>query len=312
MYIMIVTVTLNPSFDKSITINNFRIGSVNKIEEVRIDPGGKGINVSKVLNELACKNIAVGIAGKENFKEYRHLLRDIGIRQKFIQTTGSIRTNLKINDPVNGTTTDINESGPLLDEYDLICLENLLSEYMDTASVFVISGSISPDTEPTIMSELIEFLNNMGKKVIVDTSGKALNKAVKAMPYIIKPNIHELCELTEKELKTHDELIRSAKELIKTGIHGVMVTMGADGLLYVTENSCHFSPGLKVNPKCTVGAGDAVTAGIAYSVEKNMDDEFMVSLAASLGTAAVMTDGSQSPSLNDINHYMDMVDVIEL
>ncbi len=309
---MIVTVTLNPSFDKSITINNFRTGSVNKIEGVRIDPGGKGINVSKVLNELGGKNIATGIAGRDNFKEYRYLLRNIGIRQKFIQISGIIRTNLKINDTVNGTTTDINEPGPLLDEYDLICLENLLSEYRDTSSVFVISGSISPDTEPLIMSELIEFLNSMYKKVIVDTSGKALKEAAKAKPYIIKPNIHELCELTGRELKTHDEIISCAKELIKTGIHGVMVTLGGDGLLYVTENSCHFSPGLTVNPKCTVGAGDAVTAAIAYSVENNMDNKFIVSLAASLGTAAVMTDGSQAPSLDDINHYMDIVDVIEL
>lgn len=309
---MIVTVTLNPSFDKSITINDFSIGNVHKIGEVRVDPGGKGVNVSKVLNELGCKNIATGIAGRDNFKEYRYLLREIGIRQKFIQTGGCIRTNLKINDPVNGTTTDINEPGPLLDGYDLMNLENLLAEYRDTPSVFVISGSISPDTEPLLMSELIEYLRNMEKKVIVDTSGKALKEAVKAVPYIIKPNIHELSELVGMELKTHDDIINCGKELIKTGIHGVMVTMGSGGLLYITENCCHFSPGIKVNPKCTVGAGDAVTAAIAFSVENNMDSSFIVSLSAALGTATVMTDGSQAPRLDDIDYYMDIVDVIEL
>ena len=309
---MIVTITLNPSFDKSININNFHIGSVHKMGEVRIDPGGKGINVSKVLNELGCNNVATGIAGRDNFREYRYLLREICISQKFIQTAGSIRTNLKINDPVNGTTTDINEPGPLLNEYDLICLEKLLSEYKETASVFVISGSISPDTEPLFMSMLIGFLREMDKKVIVDTSGAALKEAIKAKPYIIKPNIDEFSELMGRKFLSRDEIIECAKELISTGIHGVMVTMGADGLLYVTENSCHFSSGIKVDPKCTVGAGDAVTAGIAYSVENNMDDEFIVSLSSALGTAAVMTDGSQSPSLDDIDHYMDMVDVIEL
>ena len=309
---MIVTVTLNPSFDKSITINNFKLDVVNKISNSRIDPGGKGINVSKVLNVLGCKNIASGIAGRDNFDSYSALLEENNIHHDIILTNGSIRTNIKINDPINNITTDINESGPILDNIDFENLKSLLIKYKNSASVFVISGSISTGTDPKLILNLVEFLSEMGKKVIVDTSGSALNKAVKAKPYIIKPNLIELSELMGRKPLTHDEIIECAKELISTGIHGIMVTMGGDGLLYVTENCTYHSIGIKVNAMCTVGAGDAVTASLAYGVENIFSDSDMVRLGAALGTAAVMTEGSQAPSLDDIEHYMDKVDVIEL
>lgn len=305
---MIVTVTLNPSFDKSIFINDFKLDSVNKISGTRIDPGGKGINVSKVLNVLGCENIATGIAGLYEYDTYEAMLDFIGINSDFVIEKGSIRTNIKINDPISGTTTDINEAGMSHSEKALTQLKNKLLSY-DDDTVFVISGSIGSKTDPKFIGELI---SQLGNRVIVDTSGAALKEAVKAKPYIIKPNINELSELMGKRFSGGFDIIKSAKELVSTGIHGVMVTMGGDGLLYVTENGTYLSTGMKVDVRCTVGAGDAVTAGIAYSVENNMCDKELVPLAVALGTAAVTTDGSQAPRLSDIEYYMDMVEVIEL
>lgn len=305
---MVVTVTLNPSFDKSILINNFKLDSVNKISDTRIDPGGKGVNVSKVLNVLGCENIATGISGLYEYDTYSAMLDFIGIKSDFVIENGSIRTNIKINDPLSGTTTDINEAGMSHSEKTLTKLKNKLLSY-NSDTVFVISGSIGPKTDPKFIGELI---SELGKRVIVDTSGAALNEAVKAKPYIIKPNLNEFSELMGKSFENIFDIIKSAKELVSKGIYGVMVTMGDGGLLYVTKNGTYLSTGIKVDTRCTVGAGDAVTAGIAYIVENNMSDSELISLAVALGTAAVTTDGSQAPRLSDIEYYMDMVEVIEL
>lgn len=305
---MIVTVTLNPSFDKSITINDFKLDAVNKVTDTRTDAGGKGVNVSKVLNVLGCENTASGIAGSNNYNDYAAFLDKMHIHHDFVLTHGSIRTNIKINDPVYGTTTDINEPGITHSEETLTQLKNKLLSY-DNDTVFIISGSIGAKTDPNFIGELIDEL---GKKVIVDTSGAVLKEAVKSKPHIIKPNIYELSELMGKSITTRDEIIKSARELIDSGIHGVMVTMGSDGLLYVTENSTHFSPGISTEVKCTVGAGDAVTAGIAYSVVNDMSAVELVHLAAALGVAAVTMDGSQAPDVSRIDYYYEIANVMEI
>ncbi|MBE6948386.1 MAG: 1-phosphofructokinase family hexose kinase [Ruminococcaceae bacterium] len=305
---MIVTITLNPSFDKSIIVCNFHQGCVNKITGTRLDAGGKGVNVSKVLGVLDSENIAVGIAGRNNYDSYSSILDSIGVNHDFILTDGSIRTNIKINDPVSGTTTDINEAGIPINEAAAAQLINKLTSF-DKETVFVISGSISPITSPQIISRLISTVSG---KVIVDTSGEALKEAVKVKPYIAKPNIQELSELTGRSFTSLEEIIISAKELVSEGLHGVMVTLGDKGLIYVTAKSVYHSPVIKVNAKCTVGAGDAVTAGIAYCLKHGAEDKDFAKLGAALGTSAVMTDGSQAPCIASINHYMDLVQVTEL
>lgn len=305
---MVVTITLNPSFDKSVVVNGFNIGAVNKISEMRIDAGGKGVNVSKVLNVLGCQNVATGISGRNNFQDYSALLDAIHVNHDFVLTDGNIRTNIKINDPITCTTTDINQVGNAISVKEMLQLKTRLLNY-DNSTVFVLSGSIGSGTDPKMVSELITLL---GSRVIVDTSGIALKESVKSKPYIIKPNIHEFSELIGKNFTDNSDIIKSAKELLNCGIYGVMITLGSKGLIFVTKEHSYLSHGIQSAIKCTVGAGDAVTASIAYSVVNNLSSKELTALASALGSAAVATDGSQAPDINTINYYMQLADITEL
>ena len=305
---MIYTVTLNPALDKTVEIPSLTVDSVNRITAMRTDPGGKGINVSKVIDKLGGKSVATGILGGDTGNAILSALKAMGLDTSFRFMEGETRTNLKVVDPVNHTNTDINEpgvtvSGEILDGY----LKELLLK-VNAGDIVVISGSLPTGSPKDTYQTWVKAFKESGAKVILDADGALLAGGIESSPYLIKPNNHELSGLLGRKLDTTDKLEEAARELMaKYGISKIVVSMGGDGALYVTEKESVYAEGLKVPVGSTVGAGDSVVAALAVAEESGMSLEETVRLSTATGAANVMCSGTQAAEYDVIKSLIPKV-----
>ncbi|MCC8161774.1 MAG: 1-phosphofructokinase [Lachnospiraceae bacterium] len=302
---MIYTVTLNPALDKTVEIPSLTPGSVNRIVSMRTDPGGK---VSKVIAQLGGKSIAVGILGGAVGRSIKNALENMSIESDFLFVEGETRTNLKIIDPVNHTNTDINEPGVEVSEEILQeILERLIARIVP-GDLVVLSGSLPLGAPADIYRSWVKACRLKGAKVFLDVDGALLGVGVQASPYLIKPNEHELRAMLGQRLETVEELAEAAYGLCKQyGISKIVVSLGADGALYVTEKETIRARGLKVPVGSTVGAGDSVVAAMAVAEERGMSLVDAVRLSTATGAANVMCSGSQAAEYAQIEELMPKV-----
>ncbi len=292
---MIYTVTLNPALDKTVEIPSLTVDAVNRITTMRTDPGGKGINVSKVISKLGGKSIATGILGGDTGRAILSALEDMGLATCFHFVDGETRTNMKIIDPVSRTNTDINEPGVTVSEEILDKLLSVLTDKVVEGDIVVISGSMPKGSPKDTYYTWTKAFSAKDAKVILDADGDLLRAGLKASPYLIKPNNHELSALVGRTLKTPEELAETARELMKEySIAKIVVSMGGDGALYVTPDETIYAEGLKVPVGSTVGAGDSVVAALAAAEESGMSLEDTVCLSTACGAANVMCSGTQA------------------
>lgn len=292
---MIYTVTLNPALDKTVEIPSLTVDAVNRITSVRTDPGGKGINVSKVISKLGGKSIAAGILGGDTGRAILSALEEMGLTTCFHFVEGETRTNMKIIDPEAHTNTDINEPGVTVSKEILGELLTELLRKVTEKDIVVISGSMPKGSPQDTYYTWTKAFREKGAKVILDADGELLKAGLKASPYLIKPNNHELSALTGKTLETPKELEETARSLMKEyGIQKTVVSMGSAGALYVTADETIYAEGIKVPVGSTVGAGDSVVAALAVAEESGMSLEETVCLSTATGAANVMCSGTQA------------------
>lgn len=291
---MIYTVTLNPALDKTVEIPSLTIDSVNRITTLRTDPGGKGINVSKVIDKLGRKSIATGILGGDTGHNILSALDKMGLESSFLFVEGETRTNLKIIDPVCKTNTDINEPGVTVSAEILNQLKGELLKRLQEGDIVILSGSLPKGSPKDTYNTWVTDCKKAGAKVFLDADGSLLAEGIEAGPYLIKPNNHELSGLMNQTLESPEELAKAAKSLMKHGIEKVIVSMGSKGALYVTKEEVLYAEGLKVPVGSTVGAGDSVVAALAVAEEAGMSLEETVRLSTATGAANVMCSGTQA------------------
>lgn len=305
---MIYTVTLNPALDKTVEIPSLTVDAVNRITKMRTDPGGKGINVSKVIGKLGSKSIATGILGGDTGHYIQAAVEAMGIETGFVFVEGETRTNLKIVDPVLHTNTDINEPGlTVSEEVAEWLLQNVLN-WVEQGDFVILSGSIPKGCPKTVYRTWIEACNEKGIRTILDADSEQFALGLEASPYLIKPNNHEFSALLGRELVTPQELGAAARELMaKYGIQEVVVSMGGDGALYVTADEIIHAEGLKVPVGSTVGAGDSVVAALAVALERGMSLEDAARLSAATGAANVMCSGTQAAEYEAVEALLPQV-----
>lgn len=263
----VVTITLNPAIDRTVTIPNFIAGAVNRVEQERMSAGGKGVNVASVLADYGHRVVATGFLGRENCALFEALFARKKIEDHFIRIAGKTRFGIKITDPVQNQTTEINFPGLVPASGDLELLHEKLAKI--DGDWFVIAGSLPPGVDSAIYRDIIRSLKARGSKVMVDSSGEALRCAIEAAPHIIKPNIHELEALLGRRLSTETAVIKSAKELLAEGIELVVVSMGKMGAVFVTQAGAFIARSPEITAVITVGAGDAMVAGIVAAQLRN-------------------------------------------
>lgn len=305
---MIYTVTLNPALDKTVEIPSLTVDAVNRITSMRTDPGGKGINVSKVISNLGGRSIAAGILGGDTGRSILSALEDMGLATCFHFVEGETRTNMKIIDPVSHTNTDINEPGVTVSEE---ILGGLLAEFLEKiveGDIVVISGSMPKGSPKDTYFTWTKGFREKGAKVILDADGELLKAGLQASPYMFKPNNHELSALVGRTLKTLEELAETARVFMKEyGIAKIVVSMGGDGALYMTADETIYAEGLKVPVGSTVGAGDSVVAALAVAEERGMSLEEAVCLSTATGAANVMCSGTQAAEYEVIEKLLPKV-----
>ena len=304
---MIYTVTLNPALDKTVEIPNFTLGNVNRITSLRTDPGGKGINVSKVIAKLGGSSMALGILGGNTGRAIADGLNQLGLNCSFLSAEGETRTNLKVIDPVNHTNTDINEPGFEITEALLDSLLQHLVQMVKPGDIVVLSGSLPKGASKDTYGKWVTRCKDAGAKVFLDADGDPLVEGLKANPYLVKPNNDELSRLMGRELAGIEDVVCAAKKLMAAGIEKVVVSMGGKGALYVTKEATVHAEGLKVPVGSTVGAGDSVVAALAVAEDKGMTLEEAVVLSTATGAANVMCSGTQAAEWETIEALMPKV-----
>ncbi|MDT8718587.1 1-phosphofructokinase [Clostridium sp. 19966] len=309
---MILTVTLNPAVDKTIKISDLKIGEVNRIDFSRVDAGGKGINVSKTIKQLGGKSTALGFIGGSNGEFIREHLDSSEIENDFVRIPGETRLNTKIVDIVNNTYTDINENGPQISKEELTKIREKISSYMKDGNLIVLSGSLPKGINEDFYKEIILEANEKKCRVILDVDGKKFTEAIKAGPYLIKPNIHELEKAFQVSIESEQELIDVAKEILEYGVEYVVVSRGHEGSIMISKDKVIKAKGIKVKVGSTVGAGDSMVGALALSIEQGQSMEEALRLAAATGTANVTTEGTQSPDISLINKYLEQIELLYL
>lgn len=309
---MIITVTLNPALDKSLTVPRFAAGCVNRALDARLDPGGKGVNVSKVLRSLGDDPLATGFLGGSSGLALSGALDGLGIRHSFIQVSGETRTNIKLYDPEWRTYTDINEPGSSVSAEAVESLFQLLLALAKRGDTVLFAGSAPQGVAPEATARWASTLLSRGVLVAADQDGAQLHAMIPARPSLIKPNEHELQELLHLPDTEIPTLCRAARELVLGGIAHVVVSLGEKGALFADGEGILFAQGVRVDAVSTVGAGDALTAGLLHAIDHDFSREDAARFAIATATAKVTCPGSSPPDLSMIEQYLPLVKLSQI
>jgi 1-phosphofructokinase len=305
----VVTVTLNPAIDQTVTIPRFEAGKVNRVEHTRSDPGGKGVNVASILADAGHTVAVTGFLGRDNAAPFEDLFARKGIVDRFVRSAGQTRVGIKISDPVDQRTTDINFPGQAPSAADVDALMRTL-EATD-GSWFVLSGSIPPGMDASIYRTLVARIRARGRKVLLDTSGEGLRLALEVAPDAIKPNIHELEVLVGRALPDEGSILAAVRPLQQRGIQLLVVSMGSLGACFVAERTVVTARPPRVEVKSTVGAGDAMVAGIVAAQLRGAPLSTCARLATAFSLDAIMHIGSGLSAPSAIDGLMEAVVVEE-
>ena len=309
---MIYTVTLNPALDKTVTVPGLTVDEVNRIVEVREDPGGKGINVSKVIAKLGGKSCALALLGGTVGEKIKGMLERDGIDVWAFEVQGETRTNLKVVDPKLDTHTDINEPGP---EITIATLDDMLEALVASISrgdIVVLSGSLPKGAPVATYAAWTRACAEAGAKVFLDADGSALSHGLGARPYLAKPNDAELSRLCGHELNDVDDIAEEALRIVNGGVGRVVVSMGGAGAVIADESHVLLARSPKVPVGSTVGAGDSVVAALAYAEEQGMGLADAARLAMATGAANVMQSGTQAAERAQVDALLDRVSIESL
>lgn len=284
---MIYTITANPSIDYIMQLGTLNLGEVNRAKYDTKLPGGKGINVSRILNELECTNTALGFVGNVTGNMFKELLEKHSLKHDFTTIVDDTRINVKIK--ALSEETEINGAGPNIsipEQNDLLNkLENLKS-----GDVVIVAGSLAKNLTKDFYLKVARIANKKDADFVIDTTGQALLDTLEYHPLVIKPNHHELAELFNVKITSEQEIINYAKKLINMGAKNVLVSMAGDGAILVTNKEsfrCNAPKGTVIN---SVGAGDSMIAGFVGTFKKTNDLIESFHVGASCGSATAFSE----------------------
>jgi 1-phosphofructokinase len=307
----VVTVTINPAIDQTVVIPNFTAGAVNRVQSVQLDPGGKGINVASFLADFGQPVTVTGFLGADNDEIFHRFFARKEIEDRCVRIAGQTRIGVKISDEAQRQTTDINFPGQTPSLADIEHLFDILRALGTSCEWFVLSGSVPAGVSTGIYREMVTMLS--GKKVVLDTSGEGFRQAVAAGPWLVKPNVDELGEFAGERLPTPAAIVQVAHALVQRyGITSVVVSMGKEGAIFVEGQETVWAVPPAVEVRSTVGAGDAMVAGIVAGKIRGLALAECARLATAFSTSAITHIGSGLPSVKAVELGMEQVTIRDL
>ncbi|WP_432403850.1 1-phosphofructokinase [Wukongibacter sp. M2B1] len=296
---MIYTITFNPSIDYILQVEDFSLGNVNRVTRDYKYPGGKGINVSRVLNNMKVKSKALGFIGGFTGEYIKNFLHNEGVDTEFIKVEGDTRINVKLK---SNEETEINGAGPEIKEEDINKLFVKIEELTENDFV-VLAGNIQNTLPNDIYAQIQKRCLDNRVKIIVDTTGEALTMTLKYKPFLVKPNVHELSEIFDAKISNMEEVIYYAEKLVEMGAENVIVSMAGDGALLICDEGVYHARAPKGIVKNSVGAGDSLIGGLLA----NYTDSLSIVEAFKMGVAC----GSATAFSNDLCKQEDVKELLE-
>lgn len=285
---MILTVSCNPAIDKTYNTSNVMIGQVNRMRDLVSIPGGKAVNVTKVLRQFDAHVTATGFIGGYTGEFIEEQLRDMGVNTSFTTIRGLTRSNMNIIGD-DGYVTEILEPGPKILSFEREDFMDRFRELVKISEYVVLSGSLTEGLSEDFYAKLIKICNESGSKAFLDASGEPLKRGIEVVPYCIKPNRRELEYAVGKKLTTEAEIIQAAYEYVKNGISKVVVSMGDKGLLQITKTKVIKAVPPHIKKVNTVGCGDCVVAAMILGMIQGLEDEDIMKFAAGVSAANATT-----------------------
>lgn len=285
---MIYTITFNPALDYIMVVPSCRNGEVNRTESEKIMAGGKGINVSIVLNNMGVENTALGFISGFTGGAIENILADMNCKTDFIKLdNGFSRINVKIK---SDTETEINGQGPDISDSAVKKLYEKLDSLND-GDTLVLAGSIPSSLSDSIYCEIMDYLKDKKLNIVVDATKDLLVNVLKFKPFLVKPNNHEIGEIFGVELKTRSEVVPYAKKMQEMGAKNVLVSMAGEGAVFVGENGeVYESEAPKGKLVNSTGAGDSMVAGFLAGYIEKQDFMYALKMGLSAGSASAFSE----------------------
>ena len=282
---MIYTVTLNPSIDFIVRLDHLELGSVNRMTSDDKFAGGKGINVSRILQRLDVDNTATGFIGGFTGCFVENGLIAEGIKTNFVQVSEDTRINVKIK---AGEETEINGAGPKISDEKLEELKAILAG-LSSEDTVVFAGSAPSSLGNQVYNTLIPIAKKAGAEVVCDFEGQTLLDSLNYQPLLVKPNSHELADIFGVELNGLEDIEKYAREILAKGAKNFIISMAGDGALLVTPEAAYFAKPIKGTVKNSVGAGDSMVAGFTGEYVKSGDPIEALKWGVACGTATTFS-----------------------
>ena len=312
---MIVTVTLNTAIDKTLSVPNFRLGRRHRTVEQTTMPGGKGVNVARVLKTLGAPVIATGLAGGATGTRIVDQLTQLSVLSDFVRIGEESRTTTAVIDPTTGEQTEINERGPKVTPHEVELFVDKLLYLAKGASVCVFAGSLPRDVDTDIYAFLIRELRRLNVTTVIDTDGDPLRRAVRAEPDVISPNVLEAEELVGHEFNDDEDRTYAVKEMCELGAREAIMTMndGCFARMYSREGEPTLYRvrlrGGAIEPRATVGSGDAFLAGFVAARYTRRSDEECLAYGVACGAESTQHLGAGLVDRDRVERLLGEVEV---
>ncbi|MCF7369913.1 MULTISPECIES: 1-phosphofructokinase [Vibrio] len=307
----VVTITLNPALDLTGSVNELNVGSVSLVQQSNLHAAGKGVNVAKVLSDLGADVTVTGFLGKDNPELFHQLFNDIGVKNEFVEVQGATRINVKLVE-ASGNVSDINFPGVQVTADEIARFEETLFRLAETHDYFVLAGSLPGGVTAEQCAAWIKALHQQGKKVLFDSSKAALKSGIEAHPWLIKPNDEELGDFVGEHLETPEQCQAAAQTLSDKGIENIVVSMGADGVMWLNQGKWLRAQPPRMNVVSTVGAGDTLVAGLCWGHMQLMPKKDLLRFATALSALAVSQVGVGLTSQEELENIKLQTEVSEL
>lgn len=282
---MIYTITFNPSIDYIVRVKNFKAGEVNRVEMDQKYPGGKGINVSRVLKGFNIKSKALGFTGGFTGEYVKKFLENEGIETDFINVNGDTRINVKLK---SNEETEINGAGPNIEKEHLEKLINKVKN-AKAGDFIILAGNVQSNLPRNVYTEIQKGCLDKEVKFIVDTTGEALVSTLEYKPFLVKPNTKELAEIFDVNITTREEALQYGQRLIQMGAQNVIISMAGEGALLVCSEGYYHASAPKGVVKNSVGAGDSMIGGFLADYSRNLNVVEAFRWAAASGSATAFS-----------------------
>ena len=309
---MIATVTLNPSLDRTITVYGLVVDETNRWTGTELYAGGKGIDVSRAIHEMGGKTTAYGFVGGADGEILKILLNKEGVPFNFTPIEQETRTNFIITDTMTFHQTKISAPGPHISRKELESFIEKLRGIHPSPDLMVFGGSVPPGVPVNIYHDLVMGAKGYGVRSILDSEGRWLEEGIKAKPCLVKPNVHEAQELLKMELPTEEAIINGALDLVEMGIEVAVISRAKDGIIAATKERIFKAVPPPVKLQSAVGAGDCTIAGLALKLAYGEPLIEACRLAVAMGTAAVLTPGTELCHRTDVEKLLPQIKVWEI